>query len=127
AMRTVRRYKLWQAFSRVPVSGLSQLAQRPQIDRQILVGQSECFLQLIHPVVQLQQREAKLLDLLITQAATIHSANGLMLQDAAQQFYHRKYKPRKTLLDLIRVGVDPLRKRVGERNKIAYRLFIGRV
>ena len=44
------------------------------------------------------------LDLLVRKATTVHPADGLVFQDAAQQFYHRKYKPRKTLrlLDLLK-------------------------
>lgn len=45
-----------------------------------------------------------------------------MLKDAPKQFYHGKHKSRKSLLDPLRIGVDPLRKRVGERNKFADRL-----
>jgi hypothetical protein len=99
--------------------GLSQLAQRTEVYDQVFVGQVKGLLQLIHPIIEPQQRETESLDLLVGKAATIHSADGLMFKDAAQQFYHGKYKPRKALLDLVRVGVYPFRERIGESNKIA--------
>ena len=49
-----------------------------------------------------------------------------MFQDAAKQFYHRKYKPRKTLLYLVRISVDPFGKGIRERNKFAH-LVVGRM
>jgi len=92
---------------------LSQSAQRSEVNVEILVRESEDRLQLVHPVVQLEQGESKALDLLIRQRATIHAADRLVLQNLTQQFYHGQHESRKALLDSFRIGVDAFRQRAG--------------
>src|SRR4051812_21663589 len=62
---------------------LPQPTQRPEVDVEIFVGQTKDLFQLVHPVVQLEQRETKALHLLLVQRATIHPPNRLVLQDFA--------------------------------------------
>src|SRR3954465_5966422 len=59
---------------------LTQPAQRSEIDIQILVGQPEDRLELVHTAIQLKQRQAETFDLFFGQRASVHPANGLMLQ-----------------------------------------------
>src|SRR3954464_6969830 len=62
---------------------LPQAAQRSEVDVEILVGQPEDRLQFVHPLIQLQERQAKAFDLGVAQRATIHPSNRLVLQNFA--------------------------------------------
>jgi hypothetical protein len=89
-------------------SVLTKSAQRTEVDVQILVGEPEGFLELLHSLVQLQERKPKSFDLLVRQSAAIHATNGLMLQNFPEQFYHGQYESRKAVFDMFRVSVDAI-------------------
>src|ERR1041384_4361008 len=59
---------------------LSQPSERSQVDIQVRVGQAKRRFQLVHTVVQLEQRQTQPFDLLVTQCAPVHTANCLMLK-----------------------------------------------
>jgi hypothetical protein len=92
-----------------------QAAQWSEIDVQILVRQAKRRLQLPHAMVQLEERQSDSLDLLVAQRPAVHPPNRLVFQDLAKQFYNRQYKSRKTLLDVLRIGIDPVWKRSSDR------------
>src|SRR4051812_18306535 len=83
AMRTRRVYELRQSVLQGWRSVLPQSAERSEIDVEVFVSQAEHRLQLVHPMVQFQQRQAKALDFDIRERAAVHPANRLMLQNFA--------------------------------------------
>src|SRR5690348_1370050 len=68
-----------------PSTNSPQSPQGAEVDVQVLVGETKCGLQLVHPLLELQEREAESLDLFLRQRASVHPSDGLMLQNLAQQ------------------------------------------
>ena len=87
-------------------SSSAKSAQRTEVDVQILARESECRFELLHSLVELQEREPEAFNLFVRQRATIHAADGLMLQNFPQQFYHGQHESRKTVFDMFWIGVD---------------------
>src|ERR1043165_4258625 len=85
---------------------LPKFSQGTEIDREIVVGQTKCRLQVVHPLTELHQRQAELFDFPVIQGPAVHPANGLMLEHTSKQFYHGQHEARKTLLDSLRISVD---------------------
>src|SRR6185503_5268725 len=61
-------------------ASLPQPTQGTKVDVQVLVSQPEDRLQLVHALVQLEQRQTQSFDFRVRQGAAVHAANGLMLQ-----------------------------------------------
>src|SRR3954462_14687028 len=67
-----------------------QPAQRSEIEIQILFGESELVSQLGHPAVELHERPAEALLLLVAQPTGIDSPEGLALHDLPQELHDRE-------------------------------------
>src|SRR5207248_844112 len=76
AVRPRRVHELRQSVLR---SGrcirLSQASERSQVDVQILVRQTEDRLQLIHALIELQQRQAQSFDFILRERTGVHAPN----------------------------------------------------
>src|SRR5688572_9935591 len=90
--------------------GLTQPAEWTQIDVEIFVLQAERGLQLGHLAIQVEEREAKFLDLLRRQRPSVHALYRLMLQDLTKHFNQRQDKPPKFLTCAGGLSVYPVRK-----------------
>src|SRR5919199_3002517 len=78
---------------------LQEISQRPEVEVQVAVFQLEVRLQLLHPRLELHERLAHALDLLVGQRAVLHAPQGLALHQLPEELDERQDELRETLLD----------------------------
>src|SRR5690349_15666183 len=100
-------------------TGLQQIAERAQIQVQIALFEPEMLDQLLHAAIELHERVAEALDLLVGERAALHPAERLPLHQLAQQLDEREHELREALLDLLGVGVHSARERLGQMLELA--------
>src|SRR5690606_1217363 len=84
-----------------------QLAERPQIQVQVLVGEPEDLLQLVRAVLQRHQRLAQLLDLLVGEPPTLDAPDGLALHRLTKQLDQRQHRLTQATRHVLAVRLDP--------------------
>src|SRR5690349_17924945 len=100
-------------------TGLQQIAQRAEVEVQIALFEPEMLDQLLHAAIELHERVAEALDLLVGQRAAVHPAERLPLHQLPQQLDEREHELREALLDLLGIGVHPARERLRQMLELA--------
>src|SRR4051812_36844017 len=84
---------------------LEQLAERAQVEVQVLVSQPELALQFLHARLKSHERLAEPLDLVIGERAALHPANCLAFHELPEQLDQCQDELRQAALDVMGVGV----------------------
>src|SRR3954454_5295632 len=112
----------WREFTGVikhdRADGLQQSTQRPEVQIQVLGGEPELLTKLIHPLVQLHERAAEPLDLLLAQIPAVDPAQRLSLHDLPEQLDDRQDELRQAALDVLGIGIHAPRQRVVEPRRV---------
>src|SRR5690606_20107643 len=82
-------------------------AERSQVEVEVVVGEVERVLQLVHALLQRHQGPAEPFDLLVGEAARLDAPDRLALHQLAQQLDQREHELRQTARHVVTVGVDP--------------------
>src|SRR4051794_12115814 len=85
---------------------LHQVSEWSEIEVEVLVGEAELLLQLLHALVQLHERAAEALGLLLVERAGLHAPERLALHQLSEEIDHGQHEPGEAALDVLRVGVD---------------------
>src|SRR5207247_2634804 len=96
------------------VGALEQVAARAEAEVEVAVLEAELRLELLHPPLELHERLAEALDLLVGQAPLLHPPERLPLHELPQELDEGQDKLRESLLDPLGIGVDPPGERVAE-------------
>src|SRR5207248_5846911 len=96
-----------------------EVAERPEVQIQVAVLEPELGLELLHAALELHERLAEALDLLVGQGALLHAAKRLPLHQLAEQLDEGEDELREALLDLLGVGVHAPRERALEPVELA--------
>src|SRR3954467_15266362 len=99
-------------FASCPAS--EQVAERPEVQVQVLRVKAELCAQLLHPLVQLHERPPQAFLLIRRKRSAVDAAQRLALHELAQQLDDREYELREPALELLGVGVHTPRQRVVE-------------
>src|SRR5919201_4907089 len=87
-----------------------QVSERPQVEVEVAVFESEMLLELAHPLLELHERLAKALDLLLAQGVVLHAPQRLPLHQLAKELDECEDELREPPLDLLRICVHAPRK-----------------
>src|SRR4051812_15595476 len=117
--RPLPRSRAWPHPRGATRDALPEVAENPELQVEILAGETELLLELLHPLLELHEGEAELLDLFVGEPTALDAAQRLSLHELTQQLDHREDETGEPLLDLVGVGVDLPRERVLERVELA--------
>src|SRR5580765_7699239 len=93
-----------------------QLADRPEIEVQILGLEAELLREITNRLFEPHQREADRLCFLGGQGVRVHSPDCLALQNLADEFHERQHELQHRPANVVRIGVPPGRR--GARKSI---------
>src|SRR2546421_8949800 len=85
---------------------LEKIPERPEIEVQICVRETELGLELVHPVGQLHERLPEALDLRVVERSLLHPSQSLPLHQLPQQLDERQHELGEAPLDRLGVGAN---------------------
>src|SRR5215213_3111217 len=88
-----------------------QVAERPEVEIEIALIESEVLGQLLHALLELHERLAETLDLLVVQVPRLHAAKRLAFHELPQQLDQGEHELREPALDVLGIGLDAPRQR----------------
>src|SRR5438067_4673961 len=100
-------------------SGSEEVAERAEVEVQVAVLEPELGLELLHAALELHERLAEPLDLLVGEVPLLHPVERLPLHELTEELDEREDELREALLDLLGVGVHPSWKRALEPVELA--------
>ena len=109
-----------------PSAKTRQVTERPEIEIQISLLEPELLGQLVHPLLELHERLAETLDLLVRRGCPPPSAERLALHELPQQLDQRQHELREPVLDVLGIGLDPARQRAPRPLEVACDRLRGR-
>src|SRR4029079_17414507 len=75
-------------------AGLEEVSERTEVEVQIPVFQAELRFEVVHALVELHERLAELVELLVGQRSAFHPAERLALHQLAEKLHERQEEPR---------------------------------
>src|SRR3954454_13088279 len=96
-----------------------QITERPEIEIEVLLLEPEVLGELVHALLELHERLAETLDLLVVEVPDFHAAERLALHQLPQKLDQREHELCKPTLDVLRVRHDPSRQRAARAFEIA--------
>src|SRR2546421_590324 len=91
-----------------------QIAERPEVQIEIAILDSELTLELLHSLLELNEGAPQPVDLVIGQRALLQAAKRLALHHLPQELDERKDELRQASFPLLGIGVDPPRECAAE-------------
>src|SRR5690606_2881681 len=88
---------------------LEEVAEGPEVEVEVVVLQPEQLLELLHALLQAQERGAQPLDLLVAERAALDASHGLALHELTQQLHQRQHQLRQPPLDTFGIRVHAAR------------------
>src|SRR5215211_5756414 len=87
-----------------------EVLERAEIEVELLVGEAEVLLQLLHPLLQRDQGLAESLDLVVAEAACLDPPYRLAFHQLPQQFDEREHELGEPTCDVLSIALDPHRR-----------------
>src|SRR5579863_5720536 len=88
----------------------AEIRDRADARTQIVVGETEMRLQLLHPLVELHQCTTHSLDLVVRKASRVDAPEGLSFQQLAYELDHGHHQLNEAAFDVVSVHAETRRR-----------------
>src|SRR5215208_28187 len=92
-----------------------EVPEGTEVEIQVCVLELELALELLHPLLELHERDAEALDLGLVERSAFDPPQRLAFHELPQKLDHRQHELSEALFDVLGIGVDPPREHAGQR------------